>query len=297
MLNPNENIFSHWREGLMSWGEKALIPWFLDQGWKIALTLLFIYLVNKFSYFAIERMIRRYIKPDKFSSKQAERKREDTLIKVIHGIVRILVWVVTILILLSSFKVDIKPILTAMGVGGLALSFGAQYLIRDLLAGLFIILENQYRIGDVIEIDGTAGEVQDITLRETVLRDLDGTEHHIPNGQITKSSNMSKSFAGINLNIGVGYETDLDKAAAIINEIGKELAKDKKWKKRIIEAPYFARIKDLGEYAVVLKILGKTQPLDQWDVMGELRKRIKLAFDKEGIEIPYPQRVVRRMED
>ena len=169
--------------------------------------------------------------------------------------------------------ISVGPILAGLGIIGLAVGFGGQYLIRDIISGFFIILENQYRIGDVVNFDGTGGLVEDISLRLTTLRDLDGTVHHVPHGEIKKVANLSKDFARVNLNIGVSYNSKLDHVIQIVNRAGLELSQDSNWKEFI-------------------KILGETQALKQWDVTGELRKRIKVAFDKEGIEIPFPQRVV-----
>jgi small-conductance mechanosensitive channel len=227
-------------------------------------------------------------------SKQAEEKRENTLITIFSNGLKIIVWLVAIIMILAEAGVEIGPILAGAGIIGLALGFGAQHLVRDVIAGLFIILENQYRVGDVVCLDGTCGMVEDITLRMTILRDLDGTVHHVPNGEIKKASNKSKEFARVNLDVGIAYASDLEKVIRVVNKIGKELAKDPQWKERIIKAPEFLRVNDFGDSAIEIKILGETKPLEQWNVTGELRKRIKIAFDKAGIEIPFPQRVIHQ---
>jgi len=196
--------------------------------------------------------------------------------------------------LLSEVGIDIGPLIAAAGVAGLALGFGAQYLIRDVIAGLFIILENQYRVGDVVCSGGTCGSVEDITLRMTTLRDLDGTVHHIPHGEMATISNLSKNFARVNLDLGVSYDVDLEKVIEVVNKIGNNLAEDPKWKESITKAPQFLRVNDFADSAVMIKILGETKPLKQWEVTGELRKRLKIAFDKEGIEIPFPQMVIHQ---
>jgi len=129
------------------------------------------------------------------------------------------------------------------------------------------------------------------------LRDLDGIVHHVPNGEIKKASNLSKKFARVNLNIGVAYKEDLNKVIEVVNKVGKELAEDPEWEESIINPPQFLRVDDFGASAIIIKILGETKPLKQWDVTGELRKRIKVAFDKEGIEIPFQQIVIHRTKD
>jgi len=157
---------------------------------------------------------------------------------------------------------------------------------------MFIIVENQYRTGDVVCFDSTCGLVESITLRMTTLRDLDGTVHHVPHGEVKKVSNLSKYYARVNLTIGVSYNADLEKVIATVNAVGKELAEDEVWKDMIITPPKFLRVENFADSAVEIKILGDTKPMKQWDVAGELRMRLKLAFDREGIEIPFPQRVV-----
>lgn len=268
------------------------LAWGSDHGIKIILILIGIFLARKFSGVFLEKTIRRLIKPDHFANKEAEQKREDTLIRVFHGTVGVGIWLVGAMMILSEIGINIGPLIAAAGIAGVALGFGGQYLIRDVIAGLFIIVENQYRVGDVACLDDTCGLVEDVNLRLTILRDLDGVVHHVPNGEIKKASNLSKSFARVNLNIGVAYDSDIQKVEEVVNRVGRELAEDPAWKEHVTQAPAFLRIDDFADSAIIIKILGETKPIKQWDVTGELRKRLKIAFDKEGIEIPFPQRVV-----
>jgi small conductance mechanosensitive channel len=187
-------------------------------------------------------------------------------------------------------------LLAAAGIAGLALGFGGQYLIRDLITGFFIIAENQYRIGDVVCFDGTCGSVEDISMRMTTLRDLDGVVHHIPHGEIKKVSNLSKYFARINLDVRVPYDCNLEKVIKVIDKVGEDLAKDPEWADKILKTPQFLRVNNFGESAIIVKIVGETRSLKQWAVTGELRKRIKIAFDKEKIKIPLPQVVVHQVK-
>lgn len=159
-----------------------------------------------------------------------------------------------------------------------------------------MIMENQYRVGDVVCFDSTCGLVEDISLRMTVLRDLDGTAHHVPHGAIQKVSNLSKGYARVNLNIGISYGADLEHVIAVVNRVGEELAADPVWTNMIIKAPQFLRVDSFADSSVIIKIVGDTKPIKQWDVTGELRKRLKITFDKEGIEIPFPQRVVHQVK-
>lgn len=274
-----------------------LTNWFLVHGIKIIGIVVASYLIVKFGKIFIEKAVRKAVVSDHFLTKEAERKREDTLIRIFNAALKVTVWTVAILTILPEIGINVGPLLAGAGIAGIAIGFGAQYMVRDFIAGLFIILENQYRIGDVVCFDGTCGLVEDIDLRKTVLRDLDGVVHHIPNGEIKKASNLSKDFARVNLNVGVSYDSDLEKVIEVVNRVGKELAEDPNWKEFIIKPPQFLRVDDFGDSAIIIKILGETQPLKQWDVTGELRKRIKIAFDKEGIEIPFQQIVVWKKEN
>ncbi|MDP2656036.1 MAG: mechanosensitive ion channel family protein [bacterium] len=270
------------------------IVWLSNNGIKIVGIIILAYIVRKFSRMVIEKFIRKIVTPGRHVSKEAERKREDTLIQIIATSFGIVIWVMAFFLILQEIGIDIAPFLAAAGIVGLALGFGGQYLIRDLISGLFIIMENQYRIGDIVSLNDKTGAVEDISMRMTTLRDLDGTVHHVPHGDIKTVSNLSKDFARVNLNIGVSYNSKLEKVISVVNKIGDDLAKDPEWKDQIIKAPQFLRVDDFADSAIVIKILGDTQPLMQWGVAGELRKRLKIAFDKEAIEIPFPQRVIHQ---
>lgn len=268
--------------------------WFSDKGIKILSILLVAFLIQKIIQKFIEKFIRSIV-PQGRLSKEAEKKREDTLIQISNTSIYIIIWIIALLMAISEVGVDIGPLLAAAGVTGIAIGFGGQYLIRDVISGLFIIIENQYRVGDVVCFDSTCGLVENVTLRMTTLRDLDGTVHHVPHGEIKKVSNLSKNFARVNLNVGVSYSVDLDKVISVVNAVGEELAKDPVWQESIITPPKFLRVEDFADSSILIKILGDVRPLKQWDVTGELRKRIKLAFQKEGIDIPFPQRVIHKV--
>jgi small-conductance mechanosensitive channel len=274
-----------------------IIPWLLDHGLKIMVIGVLAYLLNLFLSRIIRRTVRIAVFRDESMSEEAERMREDTLIRIFNGALRIILIILTILMILQEAGLKIGPILAGAGIVGVAVGFGAQYLIKDIITGLFMILENQYRIGDVVNIDGTGGLVQDISLRKTALRDLDGTVHHINHGSITLVSNLSKDFARVNLEIGVAYDTDLEHLIEVINKTGKELAEDPDFKDSVITPPQFLRVNEFADSSIIVKILGETKPLKQWEVTGELRKRLKIAFDKEGIEIPFPQRVIHQAKE
>jgi moderate conductance mechanosensitive channel len=274
-----------------------IIPWLLSHGLKIVLIIASAFIFNKLLKKIIEKTVRITVSPDNFQSKEAEKKREDTLIHIFTITSKIAIWAIAILMVLQEFGIMIGPILAAAGIVGLAFGFGGQYLIRDIISGLFIFLENQYRIGDVVSLNDTSGLVENISLRMTTLRDIDGTVHHIPHGEIKMVSNMSKDFSRINLDIGIGYDTDLEHVIEVVNRIGLELSIDPLWKDSILKPPQFLRVNDLADSAIVIKVLGETLPLKQWEVTGEYRKRILIAFRKEGIEIPFPQRVLHQAKE
>jgi small-conductance mechanosensitive channel len=271
---------------------EMLAQWIVHHGLRVVVIIVLAWILNKLACRSIEKIVRKVISSHRYLSAEAERKREDTLIRIFNWTSSIAILLIAAMMVLQELGVPIGPLLAGAGIVGIAIGFGGQYVIRDLISGFFIILENQYRIGDVVSFDGTDGLVEDISLRMTTLRNQDGTVHHVPHGEIKKVSNLSKDFSRINLNVGVSYEADLEKVISVINQTGKELAEDPQWKKHIITPPQFLRVQDFGDSALIVKILGETQPLMQWDLTGELRKRLKIAFDKAGIEIPYPQSVV-----
>lgn len=273
---------------------ELIIPWLLTSGIKIIFILGVSFFLNKILHRFIEKAVRIAVRPDKYSSKEAEEKRENTLIQIFSTSSKIAILCISSLMVLEEFGIEIGPILAAAGIVGLAFGFGGQYLIRDIISGLFIILENQYRVGDVVNLDLASGKVEQISLRKTTLRDIDGTVHHIPHGEIKKVSNLSNEFSRININIGVGYSSDIEKVITVINQIGNDLANDPQWKDYIIQAPQFLRIDEFADSSIVIKILGESLPDKKWDITGELRKRIKITFDKEGIEIPFPQLVIHK---
>lgn len=269
-----------------------ILTWFGNNGLRILLIICGAFFLHTSSRVFIEKTIRKLVRPDKMSSPEEERKREDTLITIFYQTFTIALWLLAVLMMLTEIGINTAPLIAGAGIIGLAFGFGGQYLIKDLISGLFIILENQYRVGDVVCFGETCGLVEDINLRTTILRDLDGTVHFVPNGEVKIASNLTKQYSRVNLNIGVSYNCNLDNVINVINKVGRDLARDKQWKEKIRKPPQFLRVDDFADSAIILKILGETQPIMQWDVMGELRKRLKIAFDKEHIEIPFPQQTV-----
>lgn len=224
-------------------------------------------------------------------------QRRDTLTQISTRTGEVIVILLGGLTILSALGIDIAPVLAGAGVLGLAIGFGAQTLVRDLIGGIFVLVEDQYRKGDVVRIADTAGMVESISLRRTVLRDLDGIVHSVPNGLVAVASNFTHGWSRVNLDVSVSYNEDLDRVIAVIDRVGRELTADPAWTARILEPPKVLRVDALADSGVTLKLLATTVPLAQWDVAGELRRRIKAEFDREHIEIPYPHRVVITRRD
>jgi moderate conductance mechanosensitive channel len=276
---------------------EKIVPWILEHGLQTLLIIVGSFILIRVSRTFINKAVRIAVAHDSSSSRESEKKREDTLIQIFSTTTRIVIMVFAILMVLQEIGIQIGPILAGAGIVGLAVGFGGQYLIRDIISGLFIILENQYRIGDVVRINSTTGLVEEITLRKTTFRDIDGTVHHLPHGEIKMVSNMSKNFARVNLDISISYNSNLEHVIEVINKVGQELSEELQWKDSIIKVPQFNRVEELAESAIIIKILGDTLPHMQGDISGEMRKRIIIAFNREGIEIPFPQRVIHQAKE
>jgi small conductance mechanosensitive channel len=218
------------------------------------------------------------------------RKRVGTIEAFVIGVVRLLVILGVAFLLLAVL--GLLPAIAGLGLVAAALAVAGQDLIRSYLNGVFILLENQFAVGDVVRIAGVSGTVEEFSLRRTTLRDLDGTVHVVPNGEIKVASNLTRTWGRINQDVTVAYGTDIDRAIGIVDEVGRDLAADPVWKRRVLEPPRVERVEALGEYGVTLKVLGNVRASDRWSASGELRKRLLDAFRSNGIELPRPARVV-----
>ena len=275
--------------GLFNVDTSAVRDWLVVHGTRMGLILALSVAALLILGFAGARGIRRFVARGAPGQPDEEvRKRADTLSSVLIAAGQVFIIVIAAFIILSELGINIAPILAGAGVVGIAIGFGAQSLVKDIIAGVFIIMENQYRVGDVVKVAEVSGLVEQINLRRTVLRDLDGIVHTVPNGEIRVASNLTKEWSRVNLNISVSYGTDLDRAIAVINRVCQQMAQEPEWAPLIIKTPQVLRVDNLGDSGIDLKILGDTKPIRQWDVMGEIRKRVKKAFDEEGIEIPWP---------
>lgn len=270
------------------WGETA---W--TAGARVLAVVVLIYIVMRIIQRVIGPGIRKAVATQMVGEPQVEiDKRADTLSHVAYRTVWVVAITLGLLTILPEFGINTGALIASAGIIGIAVGFGAQSLVKDFLSGLFVLIENQYSKGDVVNIAGIGGLVEDVNLRRTVLRDLDGAVHSVPNGEVTVASNLTRAMSRVNMVIRVSYSEDLDHVFAVIDRVGHELAADPDWSHDIIDPPTVLGIEDFADSSIEIRILGETQPIRQWDVTRELRLRLKKAFDAEGIEIPYPHRTL-----
>ena len=233
----------------------------------------------------------------RLSEKQGElpgesRKRAETLVRLVRQAALIVIWIMGALVLLRELGIEITPILASVGIASLAVGFGAQNLVRDVIAGFFMILENQVRVGDVATVNGTGGLVEQINFRTIVLRDLAGTVHVFPNGSVTTLANLTQEWSAAVLDIGVAYKEDIDRVIEIMRRVGAELRADATVGPAIIADMEIFGVDNFADSAIVIKCRLKTQPIRQWEIGREYRRRLKKAFDEAGVEIPFPHRTL-----
>lgn len=240
------------------------------------------------------RLEARLLKKSKEDGEPASEseKRIETIIRLLKQAAMLALWITAFLVILKELNVDIAPIIASAGIVGLAVGFGAQNLVRDIISGFFIILENQVRVGDVAIINGSGGLVEQINFRTIVLRDLGGVVHIFPNGTITTLSNLTNEWSAYVFEIGVAYKENTDKVVGIMREVGQTMISDDVFGRLMIEEPEIFGVDKFGDSAVIIKGRIKTKPIRQWEVGREYLRRIKIVFDKNNIEIPFPHRTV-----
>ena len=238
---------------------------------------------------ALNRLIRAFrVRIARQFTEREQVKRAETIGRVLRYLVSVVLTLVAGVLILSELGVSIAPILGAAGVVGLAIGFGAQSLVKDYFTGFFLLLENQLTTGDVVEVGGKSGLVEDVTLRFVRLRDYDGNVHYVPNNLITTVTNMSRGFAQSVVDVGIAYRENIDEALAVIRDVGRDLRDDETFGVKILDDLEIAGVERLADSAVELRCRFKVLPLEQWNVRREFLRRIKNAFDERGIEIPFP---------
>jgi small-conductance mechanosensitive channel len=255
----------------------------------VLVALLAIALIRSAARIGVRRLLERRetdAEPGVLPSIELER-RVRTLQDVAIRVAALVIAIIAALMVLSEFAIDIGPAIAGLGVVGIAVGLGAQTLVRDCLAGIFIILENQYSTGDIVRVAGVEGVVEEFSLRRTTLRDLDGAVHTVPNGQVMVSSNLTRLWSRVNLDVAVGYEAQPASVIDRLDRIGAELSTDPEWADQIIEAPSVVRVEALTDPGVVYKVLGRVRTAEQWSVAGELRRRI-LADLGDEVQVRIP---------
>ncbi|WP_291860479.1 mechanosensitive ion channel family protein [Marinilabilia sp.] len=256
----------------------------------IALTIML--RVVKYSISRLKKILLRRATNDKTVDATEAEKRILTLTGIILATVRVVLMTVFIIMLLSKFSIDVGPLIASAGILGLAIGFGAQELVRDYISGFFMLLEDQIRTGDVAIINGTGGLVEKIELRTITLRDFNGTVHIFQNGKISSLANMTKEWSAMVFDIGVAYKEDVDQVMQIMKEVGEDLQNDPELGSNIIEPIEIFGLDKFGDSALIIKARLKTKPIMQWTTGREYRRRLKIAFDKQNIEIPFPHTTV-----
>ncbi|MEX2620331.1 MAG: mechanosensitive ion channel family protein [Egibacteraceae bacterium] len=218
--------------------------------------------------------------------------RTETIGGVLRSLATFTIWAIAIVMVLGEIGINLGPLIAGAGIVGVALGFGAQSLVKDFLSGIFMLLEDQYGIGDIVDVGEAQGTIEAITLRTTRLRDVEGTVWHMPNGQINRVGNMSQQWARALLDVGVAYDTDVAQAKQVMKRVADEMWQDEDWGDLILDEPDVWGLQDFAADQLTIRIVMKAVPGKQWAVSREYRARLKTAFDEEGIEIPFPQRTI-----
>ncbi|MDK2899026.1 MAG: moderate conductance mechanosensitive channel [Patescibacteria group bacterium] len=280
--------------------ETGINSFFNNSFVRIIIIVLIAILLHYLSSKIIGYLIRFFVQREKSQTLADAKKREDTLIGLGSTLTKIIIWAIAIFAILDVFKFNIASVMAGAGVVGIVVGLGAQTTIRDYLAGIFILLENQYRVGDVITLSGgsvgvgTSGVVEEITLRITKIRDLDGALNVVRNGEANVITNLTFEYSSVVIDVGVDYASDIDNVEKIMNKVGKDMLKDQELAPSIKEPISFLRVSDFTDNSVVVKVIGKVKPAKQWEIAGEYRRRLLKAFNEAGIEIAFPQVVVHQ---
>lgn len=262
-----------------------VVQWLVSSGVQILIILILMLIALRVSKLFSGRM---FTAMSKRKEDEEIQKRAETLSSVVKYVLNIVILVVALMMILGEFNVEIGPIIAAAGVLGLAIGFGAQSLVKDVISGFFILLEDQIRVGDVVQIAGKGGLVEKVNLRMVILRDLAGNVHYIPNGTIDVVTNMTKEYSRYVFEIGVAYREDVDEVIQVIKEVDEELRNDGEFSEDILEPIEVLGLDQFADSAFVIKARTTTKPIKQWRIGREFNRRLKIRFDAEDIEIPFP---------
>lgn len=216
-------------------------------------------------------------------------KRVDALSDITNNLIKLVIWLIAIFMILGTLGIELGPLVAGAGIAGIALGFGAQSIVKDFLSGILMLIEDQFGVGDVIDVGEASGVVESLSLRTTRLRSIDGTVWHVPNGEIRRVGNMSQGWSRSVIDVGIGYGSDIDAALRLLGDVANDMSQEEPWASKFLERPEVLGVQDLGDSSVVLRLWVVTEPAMQWETSRELRRRIKYAFDAAGVEIPFPQ--------
>ena len=274
-FNIDVNVVAHW---LLTNGTRVVAI--------IVGSLVAIWIIKVF----VHKSKRKIGDPDRVGIERA--KRTETLARIVETTLRVVILIAAFLMVLKQVGIEIGPLLAGAGIIGLAVGFGAQSLVKDVIGGFFILLENHMNVGDIVEIAGSAGVVESINLRVTVLRDLEGKVHIVPNGEIGVVMNMTREYSQALVEIGVAYKEDVDEVIRVLEEVAETMRMDEDFSNFILDPLEVLGLDSFGDSSVNIKVRLKTIPAKQWAVAREFRKRVKRTFDEKGIEIPFPHRTL-----
>lgn len=264
----------------------STVEWLGAHLFNIIVIIFLAWLASRYGGPLLSRLFHRTIRADLYPSKSDRIKRIETIESLTQAILKVVIFVMAVAMVVSEIGIDTTPLIASAGVLGVALGFGAQSLIKDFTSGMFIIIDNQYRVGDYVKLNDIGGTVEAITIRTTVLRGLDGTQYHIPNGSITTTANVTMNFSGFEENIVFDHDIDIEKLILTLNRVGTDMAKDPTWASFIKEPPRFARIVGFDLNGIKVKVLGRTTANESWDVKSEFYKRLVPALRKANIHSP-----------
>ncbi|MEM9894983.1 MAG: mechanosensitive ion channel family protein [Bacteroidota bacterium] len=272
---------------------QQLVSWCVETLPKVLVMLLLFLVLIRFVKYLLRKFSRSILTRIEGEEDQVEKeKRAKTLNGIVHDVVIVTAWAIFLMILLKELGIDIAPILAGAGIVGLAVGFGAQELVRDAISGFFLLMENRIRTGDVAIINGTGGLVENINLRTITLRDLSGVVHTFQNGKIDTLANMTKEWSAMVFDIGVAYKENTEFVIEQIKEVGSKLQQEAEFSDKFLEPIEIFGLDKFGDSAIIIKARIKTKPSAQWAVGREFNKRLKVAFDEKGIEIPFPHRTI-----
>jgi small-conductance mechanosensitive channel len=292
VTNFNYHYFINW---LRNTSDETILFALISRLAIVGFTLLGAWILIRLTKIVADRVV-RMVEDDDPANHSDREKRARTLAGTFKGVARVVVSIVSALTIMAELNIPTAPLIASAGIAGLAISFGAQNLIRDLISGFFILLENQFKVGDVIRAAGVSGVVEDMDLRVTVLRDTDGAAHFIPNGEIKLVSNLAKEWSRAVINVGIAYTENVERILELLKQVGEKMCKETPWDSYILESPQVLGIESFDLTQMTIRILIKTRPLRQWEIGREYRRRVKSAFDANGVATFQPQIIMTREE-